>query len=427
MIRETKDQSLLRMNTFGMDVRCGLFIEYDSASDLCHIDFEKIPKPVMHIGGGSNILFSGDFKGTVLHSAIKFIEPLTEGNGRSQSPVEAEGPAGNQAVEQLEEQSGNQPINQVVNPTGKQAANQAGNQIGNQTEESADNQAGNRTRKQTGKENHSESGEADKLLVRVGSGTVFDDVCAWAASRGLWGAENLSHIPGESGAAAVQNIGAYGVEFADLVRSVECFDTLTGETVNFPKDECGYGYRESMFKRPGVKGRYIVTSVTIVLSRTAGPLLEYGNVRSAVDALLAERSAESPAVTPAIVREAIIGIRKAKLPEVGETGSAGSFFRNPVVPEAVYESVCRAVGPEVPVPHYVTEAGIKIPAAWLIDRCGWKGVRKGNAGVHDKQPLVIVNATGKAAPGEIIALKDAVAGSVKDRFGIDLVPEVEII
>ena len=354
MIRETKDQSLLRMNTFGMDVRCGLFIEYDSASDLCHIDFEGIPKPVMHIGGGSNILFSGDFKGTVLHSAIKFIEPLTE---------------------------------------------------------------------------------ADEVFVRVGSGTVFDDVCAWAASRGLWGAENLSHIPGEAGAAAVQNIGAYGVEFADLVRSVECFDTLTGKTVCFPKDECGYGYRESMFKRPGVKGRYIVTSVTIVLSGTAGPLLEYGNVRSAVDALLAERSAEnpsersaeSPAVMPAIVREAIIGIRKAKLPEVGETGSAGSFFRNPVVPEAVYESVCRAVGPEVPVPHYVTDSGIKIPAAWLIDRCGWKGVRMGGAGVHDKQPLVIVNATGKAAPGEIIALKDAVAGSVKDRFGIDLVPEVEII
>ena len=383
MIRETKDQSLLRMNTFGMDVRCGLFIEYDSASDLCLIDFEKIPKPVMHIGGGSNILFSGDFKGTVLHSAIKFIEPLTEGNSRSQSPVEAEGPA--------------------------------------------DNQSGNQTRKQAGKEEYSESDEADELLVRVGSGTVFDDVCAWAASRGLWGAENLSHIPGEAGAAAVQNIGAYGVEFADLVRSVECFDTLTGKTVNFPKDECGYGYRESMFKRPGVKGRYIVTSVTIVLSRTAGPLLEYGNVRSAVDTLLAERSAESPAVTPAIVREAIIGIRKAKLPEVGETGSAGSFFRNPVVPQAIYESVCRTVGPEVPVPHYVTDAGIKIPAAWLIDRCGWKGVRKGNAGVHDKQPLVIVNATGKAAPGEIIALKDAVAGSVKDRFGIDLVPEVEII
>ncbi len=423
MIRETKDQSLLRMNTFGMDVRCGLFIEYDSASDLFHIDFEKIPKPVMHIGGGSNILFSGDFKGTVLHSAIKFIEPLTEGNGRSQSPVEAEGPADNHAGNQAD----NQAVNQTVNQTANQAEEPVGNQTGNQAGKPADNQSGNRTEKLTDKEEHSESGEADEVLVRVGSGTVFDDVCAWAASRGLWGAENLSHIPGEAGAAAVQNIGAYGVEFADLVRSVECFDTLTGKTVYFPKDECGYGYRESMFKRPGLKGRYIVTSATIVLSRTAGPLLEYGNVRSAVDALLAERSAESPAVTPAIVREAIIGIRKAKLPEVGETGSAGSFFRNPVVPQAVYESVCRMVGPEVPVPHYVTDAGIKIPAAWLIDRCGWKGVRKGNAGVHDKQPLVIVNATGKAAPGEIIALKDAVAGSVKDRFGIDLIPEVEII
>ncbi len=423
MIRETKDQSLLRMNTFGMDVRCGLFIEYDSASDLCHIDFEKIPKPVMHIGGGSNILFSGDFKGTVLHSAIKFIEPLTEGNGRSQSPVEAEGPADNHAGNQAD----NHAVNQTVNQTANQAEEPVGNQTGNQAGKPADNQSGNRTEKLTDKEEHSESGEADEVLVRVGSGTVFDDVCAWAASRGLWGAENLSHIPGEAGAAAVQNIGAYGVEFADLVRSVECFDTLTGKTVNFPKDECGYGYRESMFKRPGVKGRHIVTSVTIVLSRTAGPLLEYGNVRSAVDALLAERSAESPAVTPAIVREAIIGIRKAKLPEVGETGSAGSFFRNPVVPQAVYESVCRTVGPEIPVPHYVTDAGIKIPAAWLIDRCGWKGVRKGNAGVHDKQPLVIVNVTGKAAPGEIIALKDAVAGSVKDRFGIDLIPEVEII
>ena len=377
MIKTTYYQDLTKKNTFGMKVKARCFMEYDSVADLVDIEFEELARPVLHIGGGSNLLFTDDFKGTILHSKINFIEILDE----SSSPV----------------------------------------------------------------------------FVSVGSGVIFDDFCAWAAKEGLWGAENLSYIPGEVGASAVQNIGAYGVEVKDIIHKVYCYDTLEEEFVSFSVDECEYGYRESIFKDPEVKGRFIVTHVVFALSREPKPVLDYGHLKDAVYDCHHERSEES--VTPALIRKVIIGIRKEKLPEPSVMGSAGSFFKNPVISNEHFqciEAVAKAEhGPDYKVPHYVVESTglpchsersevidevaeanakesvfqkfIKIPAAWLIEQCGWKGRRSGGAAVYDKQPLVIVNYTGDAYPEEIIGLERRIIASVKEKFGVELHPEVEHI
>ena len=402
-------------NTFGMRVRAACVVEYDSISDLAEIrgllspdadrvgpvqdgdatgtqerPDRKLPAPVLHIGGGSNLLFTKDFPGTLLHSRIKFIR--------------------------------------------------AAEAIGNDMDDSAASQGSDFP------------GHRD-IMVEVGAGTTFDDFCAWAAERGLWGVENLSHIPGETGAAAVQNIGAYGAEIKDVIDKVHCYDMVLGRTVSFTAGECGYGYRDSLLKRDR-KGRYIVTSVTFRLSAEPEPVLGYGHIRSAVESALRRHS--SPAgkhckpdagtgqaehsiydeafqgLTPAIIRETITEIRKEKLPEPDETGSAGSFFKNPVVPKSDYDRVASIaalyLGEGCTVPHYDAGSGfVKIPAAWLIEQCGWKGYREGNVGVYDRQPLVIINATGKATPDEVIALEDKIVSSVHSRFGITLTPEVEHI
>lgn len=399
-------------NTFGMRVRAACVVEYDSISDLAEIrgllspdadrvgpvqdgdatgtqerPDRKLPAPVLHIGGGSNLLFTKDFPGTLLHSRIKFIR--------------------------------------------------AAEAIGNDMDDSAASQGSDFP------------GHRD-IMVEVGAGTTFDDFCAWAAEKGLWGVENLSHIPGETGAAAVQNIGAYGVEIKDVIDKVHCYDMVLGRTVSFNADECGYGYRDSLFKRDR-KGRYIVTSVTFRLSAEPRPVLGYGHIRSAVESALRDRGAQAgsapagsaiqdgreagnafPGLTPAIIRDVITGIRKEKLPEPAELGSAGSFFKNPVVPKSDYDRVASIaalyLGAGCKVPHFDMGSGfVKIPAAWLIEQCGWKGYREGNVGVYDRQPLVIINATGKAAPDEVISLEEKIVSSVRDRFGITLAPEVEHI
>jgi UDP-N-acetylmuramate dehydrogenase len=242
---------------------------------------------------------------------------------------------------------------------------------------------------------------------------------------------NLSYIPGEVGAAAVQNIGAYGVEAKDIIRTVHAFDIEKGTFVDFDASECEYGYRESHFKH--VRDRYIITHVDFVLSAIARPRLDYSKALGCL--------AGKPGLTPLDVREAVIVIRKQKLPEVGLVGSAGSFFKNPVVSRDVYEAVVRIAAAEAAsgtsgtataatttgvVPHYDAGGGlVKIPAAWLIEQCGWRGHRCGNAGVWDMQPLVLINATGNALPEEIVALEDKIRASVKQRFGIDLECEVE--
>ena len=342
MIRTTYYQDLTKMNTFGMKVKARCFIEYDSVADLVDIEFEELARPVLHIGGGSNLLFTDDFKGTVLHSKIDFIEMLEDG------------------------------------------------------------------------------------LVSVGAGVVFDDFCAWAAKEGLWGVENLSYIPGEVGASAVQNIGAYGVEVKDVIHRVYCYDTVEEEFVSFSVEECGYGYRDSIFKKPEVRGRYIVTHVVFRLSREACPVLDYGHLKNAV------AEAVSQNLTPALVRKVIIRIRKEKLPEPSVMGSAGSFFKNPVISlehfqriEAAAKAEC---GPDYKVPHYDLPDGlVKVPAAWMIEQCGWKGRRSGGAAVWEKQPLVIVNYTGEAYPEEIIGLEKRIIASVKAKFDVELHPEVDHI
>lgn len=350
-------RDLTKMNTFGMKVKARCFMEYDSVADLVDIAFDELARPVLHIGGGSNILFTDDFKGTVLHSKISFIEIL---------------------------------------------------------------------------DNPSESNREDSssVLVSVGAGVAFDDFCSWAAKEGLWGVENLSHIPGEVGASAVQNIGAYGVEAKDVIRTVYCYDTADEEFVHFDVAECGYGYRHSIFKTPEVKGRYIVTHVVFALSRTPRPRLEYGHLKEAVDEALRQSGAGE--ASPSLIRKVIIRIRKDKLPEPSVMGSAGSFFKNPVIPLEHFHRIEAEAktehGPDSTVPHYVVDAAsVKVPAAWLIEQCGWKGRRSGGAAVYEKQPLVIVNCTGEAYPEEITGLERRIVASVKQKFGIDLHPEVEHI
>ena len=408
MIKTAYYQDLTKMNTFGMKVKARCFMEYDSVADLVDIEFEELARPVLHIGGGSNLLFTDDFKGTVLHSKIDFIEILDECQCVPETPSHSVGPSPYPGV-------------------GKCLLHTNGTSSG-----------------------------TSKLLVSVGSGVVFDDFCEWAAKEGLWGVENLSYIPGEVGASAVQNIGAYGVEAKDVIHKVYCYDTLEEEFVSFSVEECGYGYRDSIFKKPEVKGRYIVTHVVFALSRKPQPKLDYGHLRDAVvnvaslsgePRLSADRhpqagggmslpsdtdSAFEASLTPALIRKVIIKIRKEKLPEPSVKGSAGSFFKNPVISAehfAKIEAAAKAeLGPDYKVPHYdLPDGTVKVPAAWMIEQCGWKGKRSGGAAVWDKQPLVIVNYTGEAYPEEIIGLEKRIIASVKQKFDIVLHPEVEHI
>ena len=264
--------------------------------------------------------------------------------------------------------------------------------------------------------------------VSCGSGEVWDDVVAYCIAHGLYGMENLSLIPGDVGASAVQNIGAYGVEVKDILADIRAYDRKEGRFVHIAPATCGYGYRTSRFKTEW-KGRYIITAVTYRLSREPRPVLDYGGIRKALENRSfglrpqddnnchSEQSEES--LTPQVIRDTIIGIRREKLPDPAVTGSAGSFFCNPVVPEEVFKSI------EGNPPHYEVEGGIKIPAAWLIEQCGFKGARLGGAQVYPRQPLVIVNATGEASPQEIIGLEKQVIDAVREKFGITLHPEVE--
>lgn len=341
MIKSQQNFDLSEHNTFAMPVKCGCFMEYDSREDIPFVLSTIRPDiDIFHIGAGSNLLFTSDFQGVVLHSLIRGME------------IVATGP--------------------------------------------------------------------DHVLVRVGAGETMDSFIEWACRRELWGVENLSGIPGEAGAAAVQNVGAYGAEAADAIESVEAFDRSQGEFVIIPKAECSYAYRDSLFKRPSLKGSYIISSVTFRLSTIARPNTGY----SALAGMFAGRQPESPME----VRKAVIAIRDSKLPDPAKVPSAGSFFKNPEVERSVFDSIAAAEGGEERVPHYMLADGrVKIPAAWLIDRCGWKGFEEGNVAVWHLQPLVIVNPHRKATPHEVVSLEKRIAESVKSRFGITLVPEVEHI
>lgn len=338
-MKDIKNYSLLAHNTFGIEARCHRFLEYSSVEEAQQIvsSLTTEDEPLLILGGGSNLLLTGDYPGTVLHSAIKGIKVLSDK-------------------------------------------------------------------------------EPAFVFLECGSGEVFDDVVAFAVENGYHGAENLSIIPGEVGASAVQNIGAYGVEAKDIIYKVEAVEIATGKLVVFDNADCEYSYRQSKFKHEW-RDKYLVTHVIYRLSRTFVPDLDYGNIRSSLE----KKGIASP--TAQQLREVIIEIRNAKLPDPKVQGNAGSFFMNPIVEKAKYEELASQY---LGMPHYTIDAEHeKIPAGWMIDQCGWKGKSLGKAGVHDKQALVLVN-RGGATGADIVRLCETIQKDIKEKFGIEIHPEVNI-
>ena len=257
--------------------------------------------------------------------------------------------------------------------------------------------------------------QPDCVTVEADAGVEWDDLVKWAVQHELWGLENLSLIPGKVGAAPVQNIGAYGCEAKDAIRSVEMFCTETFNTLVLNREHCAFGYRDSVFKR-SLRGRVIITSVRFALSRTPRPRLEYGDLAAEVEA--------RGGITLRNIREAICSIRRAKLPDPAVLGNAGSFFKNPVVEAPVAE---RLLAEYPDMPHYAAPEGrVKLAAGWLIDRAGMKGYREGSVGVHERQALVLVN-HGGATGGEVIAFARTVQAKVREKFGIEIDTEVNIL
>ena len=255
----------------------------------------------------------------------------------------------------------------------------------------------------------------DTIRVRAEAGVEWDDLVEWAVGRGLWGLENLSLIPGKAGAAPVQNIGAYGCEAADTIRRVEMFCVETATMLTLDAAHCGFGYRESVFKH-ALKGRVVITAIELELSRTPRPRLGYGDVEREVEA--------RGGATLRNIREAVCAIRRSKLPDPAMLGNAGSFFKNPIVEAPVAEALLAEYHD---MPHYPAPEGrVKLAAGWLIDRAGMKGHREGNVGVHERQALVLVN-YGGATGGEVIAFAHRVRQRVRERFGIEIDTEVNIL
>lgn len=256
---------------------------------------------------------------------------------------------------------------------------------------------------------------ADEIVLRIGAAEQWDDVVAYAVERGYGGIENLSYIPGEAGAAAIQNIGAYGVEIKDVIEQVETYNQLTFERRVFTREECCYSYRNSYFKNEH-NDPHIVTYIQIRLSKNPQSFsLDYGNLKEK----LAGRE-----LTLANVREAVIAIRKEKLPDPAEYGNAGSFFMNPVIPAAQFERLKQSY-PDMPS-YPAADGQVKVPAGWLIDRCGFKGQRHGQVGVYEKQALVLIN-FGGATGDEIALAAESIRTAVRERFDIELTPEVKYV
>ncbi|EJW94854.1 udp-N-acetylmuramate dehydrogenase [gut metagenome] len=256
--------------------------------------------------------------------------------------------------------------------------------------------------------------DEERVCLRVGAGLLWDDFVAYCVEHSYYGVENLSLIPGEVGAAAVQNIGAYGVEVKDRVVCVDTVDDA-GNCRTFTMEDCAYAYRESVFKHPDMKSVFI-THVTLSLSKQESYKLDYGAIRTEI--------AKYPRLDLSTVRKVIIEIRRSKLPDPKVLGNAGSFFMNPLVPRDQFETLLQQY-PQMP--HYSAGGDyVKIPAGWLIEQCGWKGKSLGLAAVHDKQALVLVN-RGGATGKDIVALSDTVRLAVRQKFGIVISPEVNFI
>lgn len=332
-----RDVSLKKHNTFGLDYKADLFITLNSEKEI--ITFFKnrvsIIEPVLILGGGSNLLFTDDFRGTIIHPEIAGIT--------------------------VEEQ----------------------------------------------KEGYA--------VVSSGAGIIWDDFVEWTIRHGFSGLENLSLIPGKVGAAPVQNIGAYGVEIRERIERVRTVSISSGEVKEFSNEECRFNYRDSIFKGE-LKGQFVVTKVFFRLATEPSLNVDYNS--------LSEKAEKLGPLSPETVRQAVINIRREKLADPEITGNAGSFFKNPLVETAFADELTS----KYPcIPAYNADSGYrKIAAGWLIDQCGWKGKRVGNAGVYDKQALVLVN-LGNATGKEILDLAESIRRSVLDKFGIDLEKEVEVI
>lgn len=292
--------------------------------------------PFIILGGGSNVLFTGNFNGVIIRNAIEGIEVIEE--------------------------------------------------------------------------------DADSIYIKANAGEKWHDVVLYCVNRNYGGIENLSLIPGTVGAGPIQNIGAYGVELKDVLQEVEAMNIRTLEVRKFSNAECKFGYRDSIFKEEE-KGNYIILSVTLKLSKNPKANVSYGTLRKELD----DMGITNPTIKD--VSNAVIKIRSSKLPDPDKIGNAGSFFKNPVIPTQQFEKIKENYPGVVSFP--ATDGYIKLAAAWLIEQCGWKGKRIGDAGVHKDQALVLVN-YGDATGKEIYELSTQIINSVKEKFGVELEREVNI-
>lgn len=320
-----------------MDVKAAAFTEITSEEQLPALLklVNTYSGPVLFLGGGSNLLFTGDFNGLVVHIATKGIEVVDE--------------------------------------------------------------------------------DEDYVYVRGKAGENWNDFVQFCVTRNYGGLENLSLIPGNVGSAPIQNIGAYGVEIKDTIYMLDAIAVRSGEFREFFSDECDFGYRHSIFKTE-LKGSYIILSVTFRLHKNPGLSLSYGSIKDQLNAMGLKESVQA-------VSEAVISIRRSKLPDPLELGNAGSFFKNPVISNQHFNQI-QAL--HHGIPSYPADGGVKLAAGWLIEKCGWKGFRDGDAGVHEKQALVLVN-YGAANGTQILALAHKIMDSVKTTFGVEIEPEVNIL
>ena len=339
-----ENYSLRKLNTFGFDVRAARFGEIRSAEEIPLFleKFYRQEEPLLILGGGSNLLFTRDFPGTVLRISLGGITLVEEGE--------------------------------------------------------------------------------KEVVVSAGAGVIWDDFVAYCVSNGWGGLENLSLIPGLVGSTPIQNIGAYGMEAGETVREVRYTEMETGRQQVISGTQCRFGYRNSIFKHE-LKEKTIVTEVVFNLipkkatEAREGLKLDYGHIRKELEIM----GVSDPGIRE--VREAVCRIRRSKLPDPAVTGNAGSFFKNPVVTAEKADTLRSGYDC---MPSFADPNGIKIPAAWLIEQCGWKGKRFGDAGVHINQPLVLVN-YGQATGQQILQLSEQIRRSVLDKFGITLESEVVII
>lgn len=331
-----KNISLKAYNTFGIDVSASNFVEVSSVENLKEVLFVN-NKPILILGGGSNVLFTKSYEGLAIKNNFKGIEIVKE------------------------------------------------------------NQA--------------------EILLKVGAGEVWHEFVMDCIEKGYAGIENLSLIPGNVGASPMQNIGAYGTEVKDLIVEVEAFDLRDNSIRTFSNMECDFGYRSSVFKT-SEKGNFFIMAVTFKLNKKAGINTSYG----AIEAELLRMNVSSPTIKD--VSNAVISIRSSKLPDPKEIGNSGSFFKNPIVTEEERNKILINF-PDAP--NYSQPNGsFKMAAGWLIEKCGWKGKRIDNYGVHDKQALVLVN-YGGAKGSDIYNLSTQIIISVNDTFGIILEREVNIL